>query len=441
MHFCLIFRSLETGGIQTLMARMAKWLAAQGHRVTVLAGEDGSFRSSLAPSASIVVDSRWYEALSCKGSTTAQSFLRSVLGGDHVDVFYCFSDEALWIAAGLLNAQDRPAKCLAGAYGPADYGIGRTLSLFPLLPSVLCPESHLLLHHLPAPCRLFMNDAIRTQVATNSRCHVSGTVWPLPVDGARYREIARHPERGLIVSVGRLVPTKEYNLWMINVVRDLVRDGFDIRWEVYGEGPYRSVMEDRVQSCGLEDRITLRGEIEYEHLSAAFCRADMFVGMGTSLIEAGLAGVPAIAAVVDEKVGMTYGFLHELPDYSCGEPVGRAMRPVAELVRQVMGLDAAGREELAEAQRAHASRFELDHLMSRFLDIVSQAPALDHIWRPTWHYTCATAYRALRANWHRLHGRRHSHKARLKERTGRPMRRTTPVAEKPLTVGKGRQEV
>lgn len=399
MHFCFVFRSLEMGGIQTLMARMARWLVAMDHSVTIFAAEGGSICGELPSAAQVVVNRAFYESLRVGGKNAAGDFLRRFVGRV-VDVFYCFSAEAIWVAAGLLNAQGRPARCLGGVYGPSDYGIGPAVSAYPRVAALCYPESHLFFYKLPESCRIYMNAAIRDQVHPKAGVPVRGKIWPLPVDGRRFSELPRRPEQGLVVSVGRLAPMKEYNLWMIDVVGGLRKTGLNVRWDVYGDGPYRSEMEARIRVAGLQEQIQLKGEIRYENLGEAFSHAQVFVGMGTALIEAGFAGLPSIAATVYEHRGMSYGFLHELPDYACGEKIAKPVKPVADLIRLVCGLSSGDYERLATSQRNHAARFDMSQLMEKFLGIVSEAPQFQNIPRNAWRLPVARVYRKFKKLWH-----------------------------------------
>jgi len=403
MQFCFIFHCLEMGGIQTLMMRMAQWLINQGHRVIIIAAEDGSMRRQLPTSVQVIVDKAWYAMLLKGGRAASNRFLQTFLARQHVDVFYCFSDETIWLAAGLLNAQKKPSRCLGGVYGLYDYGIGPAVIGYPKLAELVYPESYLFLHHLPETSRIYMSSALQKHLQSKSDVPVGGRIWPLPVDGSRFSGLRRQPEPGLIVSVGRLAPMKDYNLCMVDVIAELRGQGLDVRWDVYGDGPYRQEMEVRIRTHGLQDYVRLMGEIKYEDLGEAFSRAYLFVGMGTALIEAGFAGIPSIVAIAFEPQSVTYGFLHELPEYTCGEPVSQPVKPMALLIRQVCALSSSGYEQLAKKQRLHAARFDLPHLMGKFLELVEQAPPIARIWRPQWRRPVAMLYRRLR-------NFRHSHR-------------------------------
>lgn len=412
MNICFIFPYLQMGGCETLLIRMSRWLIDKGHRVTVLTRHDGMMASAFPQGARVVVDQRRYETVLYGGATAANSMLAWAFQGEHVDVFYALTPDALWVAAALVNAQSESSKCLAGVYRPGSFVPGTRLLGRPRMTAYCYPAEFLFQNHLPPCCRLYMNEAVKELLESHVRAQVPGVIWPLPVDGTPYRTLSRNPEPGLIVSVGQLVPAKEYNLWMINVIDQLVSDGYDVRWEVYGDGVYRDQMAEQIRATHLEDRIALKGTLPYEQLGQTLSRAHVFVGMGTSLIEAGYAGVPAVVATGFDLTGMSYGFLHDLPEYACGEPVDRPQRPVVDIIKQVLAANDDEYARLATADREHAKRFDLHDLMTRFMDILKAAPLVERLWRPTLNSVCASAYGSAVRAYSRLRPRRTSAVAR-----------------------------
>src|SRR5690606_13297137 len=65
----------------------------------------------------------------------------------------------------------------------------------------------------------------------------TGHLWPIPIEARGRAVLQRSAARGKIVSVGRLAPMKEYNLAMVDVVRELCAKGHNVTWTVYGSGP------------------------------------------------------------------------------------------------------------------------------------------------------------------------------------------------------------
>lgn len=393
MHFCLVFCCFGMGGTETLMLRMARWLVANAHEVTILVPNDGPLTQNFPTQVAMVVDKRRFEAVLYGGKRAARDFLQFHFRGKSVDAFYAFSPKALWVAAALLNAQSKPSRCLAGVYMQEDYVMGPRVARSPALTSWVYPAHHLFHYHLPASCRFYMNEAVKQHLEARSVVPLPGVIVPLPVDGTPFKGLRRAPESGIIVSVGRLNRMKEYNLWMIDVVAELLQEGLDVRWEVYGDGPYRDEMVTRIRAKHLDDRISMKGVVAYEELGHVFARASVFVGMGTALIEAGFAGVPAILARACDTSGLSYGFLHDLPGYTCGEPADHPLKPVVGLIRQVIAATAKEYEQLSMADRQHAERFDLQRLMPEFVRLVEDAPILHDVWRPAWRHYVAVAYK------------------------------------------------
>jgi hypothetical protein len=136
-----------------------------------------------------------------------------------------------------------------------------------------------------------------------------------------------------VVSVGRLVPFKGYNRAAPEVVRSLRDAGIDISWDIWGDGPDREVIEADVRRTGVGQWLRLRGVLPYEEFDRTVAGYDLFVGMGTALLEAGRLGMPAITAV-EATTNETYGFLHQTPLDSVGDRVADApTRSLQDVIR------------------------------------------------------------------------------------------------------------
>src|SRR5690606_16390596 len=116
--------------------------------------------------------------------------------------------------------------------------------------------------------------------------------WPLPVDSDHFIPADRRPIWGKIVSIGRLSEMKEYNFYMIEVVAELIRRGYDVTWTVYGAGEFEEVMRTMIRERNLEGVIALAGPMPYERCRQVLSDAYVFVGMGTTIVEAAMFGVP-----------------------------------------------------------------------------------------------------------------------------------------------------
>lgn len=101
-----------------------------------------------------------------------------------------------------------------------------------------------------------------------------------------------------IVTMARLAPQKNQKM-MIDAFAEIVRDYPQYKLYIYGEGPLREELENKVKNMGLADRIKLPGFTD--DVIGVLCHADMFVltsdneGMPNALAEAMAMGVPCIS--------------------------------------------------------------------------------------------------------------------------------------------------
>lgn len=178
------------------------------------------------------------------------------------------------------------------------------------------------------------------------------------------------PASLLLCSVGRLVPRKGV-AWFVENAMPLLPD--DVHYFVAGDGPDRERIEDTVRRRGLAARVRLLGAITDSELEQLYLGCDLFVmpnvrvpgdmeGFGLVMLEAGLCGLPTIAArlegIADVVTEGENGHLVESGD----------ARQFAAAVMQYH----AKPEELAAASeraRAHtAARFGWSGVTDRYVE-------------------------------------------------------------------------
>ena len=128
-----------------------------------------------------------------------------------------------------------------------------------------------------------------------------------PQDARELRNELGLTEKKVIVSVGRLVHRKGQDI-LIEAMPAIIRDVPEAHILMIGEGPYRSYLENRAKSLGIEDKITFIGRIQYADLPRYICVGDLFVmpsrsrlagleveGLGIVYLEASACGLPVIA--------------------------------------------------------------------------------------------------------------------------------------------------
>lgn len=124
-----------------------------------------------------------------------------------------------------------------------------------------------------------------------------GTIIYNPISDRFYDEWTGFDSK-TVVSVGRLVPQKNYAL-LIDAFAEFHRLYPEYCLNIYGEGSLRQVLQKKIDDYGLSGNITLCGKSKNigEILSKArfFVLSSDYEGMSNALIEALVSGVPVIS--------------------------------------------------------------------------------------------------------------------------------------------------
>jgi glycosyltransferase involved in cell wall biosynthesis len=192
---------------------------------------------------------------------------------------------------------------------------------------------------------------------------------PLTPPAAEWKPSRR---KGLkVVSVGRLVPFKGYNRAAPAVVQSLRGAGIDVTWDIWGDGTDQANVENAIADAGIGQYVRLKGVLPYEAFDRTVAGYDLFVGMGTALLEAGQLGMPAVTAV-EASTDQTYGFLFDTPLDSVGDVVaGAPTRSLEDMVRSFA--DLGPNEAAAIGRRCRDSAAERSSTTGQVADMIENA--------------------------------------------------------------------
>ncbi len=200
---------------------------------------------------------------------------------------------------------------------------------------------------LPKRSTYFMNDAARMA----HECHWESNLEEYPIIKITGREAnhlhsSRAAEELRIVSVGRLVPFKSYNTHAPVIVRELMDHGLNISWDIWGYGPDEASIRNLIQECDVGNSVRLCGSLAHDDFDLTVSRYDLFIGMGTSVLEAAKTMTPSIVAL-ENGDSRCYGFLYETPSDSVGDLVpDHPQMELIDCVRRFHGLSESERSQI-----------------------------------------------------------------------------------------------
>ena len=359
------------GGIETLMVRMSGWLLKEGHQIFVITDRGDHWTGTLPPQVKCVVLGERFRELYYYYH--ARKLWKS-LGWPPPDVIKSFDLGSSWIACQLADIVGKDCKVIAGLYASflfQWYYAPKSLESFHPVRPILANY----LRRIPAGARLVcgMDQVEELEAVHREKC----ILWPIPLDTSRFEPAVRKPKWGKIVSVGRLCAMKEYNFYMVDVVKELRSRGLDVSWSVHGSGEYEPEMRRLIKGAKLEGVISLEGSFPYHQFWQCLADAYVFIGMGTSILEAAMFKVPNVYAIAYDRVGITYGPVHGIPSGSIGPGLGSPPTlKVVDEIERLLRLSPEDYELEQELNYQHMKPHALDVSMNRFLELVRKADPL-----------------------------------------------------------------
>jgi glycosyltransferase involved in cell wall biosynthesis len=182
------------------------------------------------------------------------------------------------------------------------------------------------------------------------------------------------PAEPIVVFAGRHIPDKRVPALVDGFARAL-RDAPELRCEIYGDGPERAAVAERVRARKLEERVELPGFVEPERVDAALRRALCMVlpsrreGYGMVVVEAAARGTPSVVVAGPDNAAVELvdegrnGFVAASPE---AEELAEAMLRVRDGGHQL-------RLATAGWYREHARRLSLDASLETVLAAYSRA--------------------------------------------------------------------
>jgi glycosyltransferase involved in cell wall biosynthesis len=362
MRLLLVYSGLGLGGVETLIVRLSNWLADRGESVTLLLLGAGDLDGLLSPDVHIL---RLRGMAGLFRRRTIEACCPALLQGRY-DAMLSFDPLSLWMSVFVAGHVQGNPRCATGVYHPRIYFFESPDTCFLKLARIVFDR------YVSDASKYFMNDAVRNEHENYfGRTFQASRIIPIPIDAERMGQTKRSPTLGRFVSVGRLTAFKSYNLYMIDVIEQLLDRGHQVEWHVYGEGELKVIMLERIAQRKLSDRIILHGNIDYTSLRDAFEKAYGFIGMGTALLEAGAAGVPCIPAIVSERA-CSYGFLPDLPYYTVGEQLsGRHTIEVADLLERLLLMDPDEYRGECKRTQEYCGAYAMRTVGPAFLDLLA----------------------------------------------------------------------
>lgn len=357
--YLLVYSQLGLGGVETLIVRMANWLVSDGYGVKLLLMNESKLDLLLDKRVEVKYYGIKYFFLF---DPILIKFFTRTFFFQNIDVIYSFEATTCWLSTIIhQNLKNKPL-FYTGVYHPEEYNsYSRGQNGF---------FKKMIISYIPKDAIFFMNSGCKLRVASNlNMSFEESKYFPLPVNIRPIRLPSEcKPENFRILSVGRLVDFKSYNFLMLNVIQNIKMDYENVVFEIYGHGPQQSKLIKEIEHRSLTNNVIFKGALNYEKFSEVLDGAYLYIGMGTTLVEASMCGVPSLVAKYGNQLSTCYGFFHNQRDLNVGEinPENREY-DLELIIREAFSW--TNEEYLTEVMKStdYCEKFNMDSVMREFL--------------------------------------------------------------------------
>lgn len=368
-RFVLISYLSNYGGIETLMLRMVKWLAENGYPSMIVTDRERKtdpdlFRELERESVIKKIAFRGYKEFSAKQDLG--------IGEEEAPKLMVFSYPG-YLIADEIRRQTEKSQIIF--YDPHQYGL---ILEFSFHNRFLKKAAHIwgkrLARRMDRQHEIaYMDGLCMERTARTYGCASRpDLVVPLAMQihafdrkqaEARYERKAFH-----ILTVARMeFPFKGYVIGLIGIFEQLCRQYPGLHLDLVGDGSNHRRLANRIRHLApdIQKRVHWHGTVPYRDLDAYFEKAKLYIGMGTTVLDAANHGIISLPVGSYTYHCKGYGFLQD-DAMNLGGIGGKT--PMEELIRQVLGFS---KEEYCDCVKkqfaAMAPLYEIDGVMHRLL--------------------------------------------------------------------------
>jgi glycosyltransferase involved in cell wall biosynthesis len=359
----LVYDRMNTGGIETMMLRMVDWLVARSMPVVVCCLPGGELQTSISAKAHIINYETSAELMQKMRLWCEQARAKTVL---LMSFDSAPAARALMLESALSDLAT--VSNVAGVFHPKAY-------FMPGQPPDRLWLNRRILSAYGSEHVFFMNrESLVLHEDFMGLRFDKAAIIPIPVEVDAPSWVQQAGQDTLrVVSVGRLVDFKAYNLGAGRTVRECLNNGVSVSWDIYGYGPQHDLIEKSIAEQGMQSRVFLKGMVQYHELFKVMGQYDVFVGMGTAAVEAAAMGMPSLVAQVESQ-DRSHGYLDELPFGNIGEVIeGMPARLLSEILCEQARRTPQERQQCADRCLAAARRYSIDDFMRQVI-LVAEKP-------------------------------------------------------------------
>lgn len=365
------YSELLTGGIETLIVRQANWLIKNNFKIILHLSKPGKLDHLLDPNIKIIYNNNLFNF-----RNNISLHTRYINENDVVQIFRPNALFLLYTIFQNININIRVSIGFFHLY-EVTYSAG--------FKNIFLGDYKKLLHYIPVTNWYFINEPTKKRHEEILGYNLdSSVIIPVPVS-ENLNNFDHKPKKFKIVSIGNLRKFKTYNLTALNVIYELAKKYDSISYDIFGAGELYNEMKIFIEKNCMESIVTIHKQLEYENYSQPLRDAYVFIGLGTSVLEAAILGIPSIVALVNDKVGLTNGWVHNLNKINFGEEDETIPKVyLIDLLEDVINMDNEEYKRISMITKSKVKIYSIDSVMREIIKHYDQLLLINNIkWNPT----------------------------------------------------------
>lgn len=352
----------KINGVYTLSIRLVKEFSLSGNAVFYLSSQDTGefFLNSINQYATII-----------NLNFTRRKFFKEIspVPSIGIDVIFSLTVTDHILSFLLKKTYFKNAKIVSGIYHPFQY-FYKKFFFFNFNFNV----ANLIFKTSPRKNLIFMSNLVKKKHEEIFKLDMSvSPVIPLPCriePEFKKRDI----KKGRIISIGRLVDFKRYPFLVIDVLSHLKEECPLYEYHIYGDGPLFGDLKKYALDSGVSDRIFFHGNLPYKDIPFVLSDAHIFIGHGTSIVEASGLGVFSLCMAAMVREGFTYGPFYKLPYAEVGDYSNDLPRcSLVDELRRCYFMSEEGYTNESLLCYDHSKSFLLENVARMYLEVFNQA--------------------------------------------------------------------
>lgn len=320
----IIYGGLRLGGIETHLIRVAEAYYKNGKDVSVVLLSNEAYSDPELIKRMRKVSRIYFisDLISLKirrcASFIKAPFLQQIPSNNDIlnDIFDCSKHDHIHVC----DAHSAILACeymrRIGVRLPISIGVYHSKEYFwgwgGKLPYFERINRHLFLNVMPRGNILLFNDNFEFDFKEKYNLDFkSAETLFIPIPSRDYSQSVQSCKQLRITTIGRFANFKTYQLWMLDVISELVINGFSVIYDIYGYGSTKPLIEKKINELGLASVVSLKGALNYNDIEL-ISSYDLFIGSGSTLLEVSSMGVPSIIGVESIEDPLTYGFFTDV---------------------------------------------------------------------------------------------------------------------------------